>query len=88
MSLEKKDHVSLIKLFYQNGSNLSIALRDYRRLNCLRKGSKSRQALRKIIQKFQETGDSGIMQGRGRKRVSNETVLEVAHAVVERESSY
>ena len=86
--MEKKDRALLIKLFYQNGSNLSIALREYRRLNCLRKGPMSRQALKKMIQKFEETEVLGVMRGRGRKRISNETVEEVALAVVERESGF
>ena len=38
-----------------------------------------------MIQKFEETGDSGVMRGRGRKWISNETEEEVAFAVLERE---
>ena len=44
------------------------------------------QALKKKIKKFEETGDFGVMQGRGWKRNSNETVKEVALAVLEKES--
>lgn len=66
MALEKKDRALLVKLFYQNGGNLSTALREYRRLKCLRKGPMSRQALKKMIQKFEETGDLGVMRRRGR----------------------
>ena len=54
----------LIKLFYQFGGNLSTALGENRRLNCLHKGPMSRQALKKIIQKFEETGDLFVMRGR------------------------
>ena len=39
-----------------------------------------------MIQKFEEIGNLGVMRGRGRKRISNETVDEVAFAIVERES--
>ncbi|GBL61795.1 hypothetical protein AVEN_273679-1 [Araneus ventricosus] len=46
----------------------------------------SRQALKKMIIKFEETGESGVLQGRGWKRLSNETAEEVALAVVERAS--
>ena len=81
--MEKKDRALLIKLFYQNGSNLSIALREYRRLNCLRKGPMSRHALKKMIQKFDATWNLGMMRGKGRKRISNETVEKVALAVLE-----
>ena len=46
----------------------------------------SRQALQKKIQKFEETGHLGVILGRGRKRILNETVKEVAFDAVERES--
>ena len=39
-----------------------------------------------MIQKVEETGDLGVIQGRGRKRISNEAAEEVAFDVVERES--
>ena len=74
----------MIKLFHQNGGNLSTTFHAYRRLNCLRKGPMSTQALKKMIQKFEETGDLRVMQER--EGISNETVEEVAFAVVERES--
>ena len=45
----------------------------------------SSQALKKMIQKFGETRDLGVMRGRVRKRISNE-IVEVAFDVVERES--
>ncbi|GBM41905.1 hypothetical protein AVEN_13623-1 [Araneus ventricosus] len=56
MSLEKKERALLMKLFYRNGSNLSTALREYQRLKSLRKGPMSRQALRKMITKFEGLG--------------------------------
>ena len=43
--------------------------------------------MEKMIQKFVETRDLGVMQERGRKRISNEAVEAVAFDVVERESS-
>ena len=46
----------------------------------------SRQALKKIIQKFEKTKDLSVVRGRGRKQISYETVEEVAFDVVERES--
>ena len=39
-----------------------------------------------MIQKFEETGDLGVMQGRGRPRISNETIEEVVFDIVERKS--
>lgn len=87
MALEKKERALLVKLFYQNGNNLSSALREYRRLKGLRKGPMSRQALKKMMTKFEETGELRVLQGRGRKRISQETAEEVALAVVDRASA-
>ena len=42
----------------------------------------SRQALKKIIKKFEETGYLHVI--RGRERISNETVEKVAYASFER----
>ena len=41
-----------------------------------------------MIQKFQEIWDLGVRRERGRKRILNEIVEEVAFAVVERESCF
>ncbi|GFV56749.1 uncharacterized protein TNCV_2539511 [Trichonephila clavipes] len=40
-----------------------------------------------MIMKFEETGNLGVLPGRGRKSVGTETVEEVATAMVERASS-
>ncbi|GFW28799.1 hypothetical protein TNCV_201221 [Trichonephila clavipes] len=63
------------------------ALREYHHLKDLPKGPISRIDLKKMIMKFQETGDLGVLPGRGRKPVRTESVQEVATAVVERASS-
>ena len=42
----------------------------------------SRQALKKMIQKFEKTGDLGVVRGRERKQISNKTEEEVAFDVV------
>ena len=39
-----------------------------------------------MIQKFEETRDLGVMRGRGKKQISNETMEEVALDAVESES--
>ncbi|GBN77288.1 hypothetical protein AVEN_170385-1 [Araneus ventricosus] len=83
MHLEKKQRSLRVKLFYQNDSNLSTSLREYRRLKSLRKGHMLRQALKKMITKFEETGEFGVLQGKGQQRLSNETVEEVVLSVVE-----
>lgn len=87
MPLQKKDRALLVKLFYQNGSNSVAALREYRRLKGLRKGPMSKNGLKKMIMKFEATGDFGVQPGRGRKPVANETVADVTTAVVERAST-
>ncbi|GFV93907.1 hypothetical protein TNCV_1811621 [Trichonephila clavipes] len=43
------------------------ALRKYRRLKNLQKGPISRIGLRKMVMKFEETGDMGVLPGRARK---------------------
>ena len=77
----------LIKLFYQNGENLLIALREYLRLNCLQKGPMAGFE-KKNNEKFEETANLGVMRRRGRKWMANEIVEEVAFAVVERKSGF
>ncbi|GBO24238.1 hypothetical protein AVEN_98315-1 [Araneus ventricosus] len=77
-----------MKLCFQNNSNLSTALLEYRRLKGLRKGNTLRQALKKMITKFEETEDLDLLLGRGRKRLSDETEKEVVLAVVERAADY
>ncbi|GFT32039.1 hypothetical protein TNCV_3468721 [Trichonephila clavipes] len=67
-----------------NGSNHLAALCEYRRLKDLQKGLISRIGLRKMIIKFEETGNLSMLPGRGRKSVGTETGEEVAIAVVER----
>ena len=46
------------------------------------KRSYVKAGFKKMIQKFEETGYLGVKQERGRKRISNETVEEMAFAVV------
>ncbi|GFT35476.1 hypothetical protein TNCV_1717941, partial [Trichonephila clavipes] len=48
------------KLFYQNGSNHLAALFENRRLKHLQKGPVSRIDLKKIIVKFEDTGDLDV----------------------------
>ncbi|GBM23347.1 hypothetical protein AVEN_97754-1 [Araneus ventricosus] len=44
----------------------------------------SRRALKKMITKFQDPGELGVLPKRGRKRLTNETAEEVALTDVER----
>ncbi|KFM69287.1 hypothetical protein X975_02108, partial [Stegodyphus mimosarum] len=47
----------------------------------------SKNGLKKMIMEFEETRDLGVLSGNGRKPVANETIEEIATAVVERASS-
>ncbi|GFT35979.1 uncharacterized protein TNCV_4342891 [Trichonephila clavipes] len=51
----------------RNGSSDLADLREYRRLKDLRKGPISRIDLRKMIMKFEEAGNLGVLPGRGQK---------------------
>ncbi|GFV43933.1 hypothetical protein TNCV_492591 [Trichonephila clavipes] len=66
-----------------NDSNHLAALREYRRLKHVRKGPISKIGL-KMIMKFEDNGNLGVLRGKGRKPIGTETVEEVATAVVER----
>ncbi|GBM70864.1 hypothetical protein AVEN_76819-1 [Araneus ventricosus] len=50
------------------------------------KGRMSPFALRKMIQKFETTGQLGILPGRGRKQIPSPSVEDMATAVVEASS--
>ncbi|GBN13339.1 hypothetical protein AVEN_136095-1 [Araneus ventricosus] len=52
----------------------------------IRRGPMSPCALRKMIQKFETTGDLGIFPGRRRKQIPSSSVEDVATAVVEASS--
>ncbi|GBM57910.1 hypothetical protein AVEN_237791-1 [Araneus ventricosus] len=52
----------------------------------VRRGPMSPCSLRKMIQKFETTGQLGIFSGRGRKQIPSSSVEDVATAVVEASS--
>ncbi|GBO17477.1 hypothetical protein AVEN_21163-1 [Araneus ventricosus] len=57
MAFEKKERPLLLKLFYQNGSNLSTALLEYPCSKDLQKGNMSRK---NMIIKFEGIGNLGF----------------------------
>ena len=77
----------LVKLFYKNQQNSVAALKEFRRMKKLRRGPMSPYGLRKMMQKFETTGQLGILPGRGRKQIQSSRVENVATAVVEASSS-
>ncbi|GFU39462.1 uncharacterized protein TNCV_5011201 [Trichonephila clavipes] len=83
----KKKTALRVKRFYQNGSSHLAALREYLRVKDLRKGPISKIGFWKVIMKFEERGDLGVLPGRGPTTVGTETAEEVSSAVVEKVSS-
>ena len=73
-----------MKLCYLNLSNAAAGLRKFRRRNNLRKGPLSINAVKAMVKKFEKTGSLTTRPGRGRKPVSEVTIIDVATAIVER----
>ena len=69
-----------MKLFYLNGSKSSAALREYCCMKGLRRGPMSTNGLKKMIMKFENTGDFSVAPGKGRQLIPLEVVDEVAVA--------
>lgn len=88
MTLNKKERALLVKIFYQNGSNYSATLKEYRRMKRLRRGPMSVNGLKNMISKFEETGELGVIPGtRGRRPVNPETVQQIDNAIATTSSS-
>ncbi|GBM05025.1 hypothetical protein AVEN_60221-1 [Araneus ventricosus] len=85
----QKDWTQLVKLFYKNGDCAAIALKKFRTLKGLRSGSGPTTAfgLKKIIDKFEETGSFDAKCGRGKKTIASMSVEDVATALQEESSS-
>lgn len=84
MRLTLAQRALLVKLFYLNQSNAAAALREFRSRNNLRKGPLSINAVKAMVKKFETTGSLTTRPGRGRKPVSEDTITDVATAIVER----
>ncbi|GBN40166.1 hypothetical protein AVEN_135523-1 [Araneus ventricosus] len=66
----------LAKLFYKNGDCAKIALQKFRTLKGLRSGSVTMTAfgLKKVNDKFEESGSFDVKYGRGRKAIVSTSV--------------
>ena len=64
------------------------ALREYRCINGLRRGPMLANGLKKMMMKFENTGDFGVAPGRGRQPIPMEVVDEVAVAVADRAPNF
>ncbi|GBL95532.1 hypothetical protein AVEN_54133-1 [Araneus ventricosus] len=61
-TLHEKEIV--VKLFYLNQQNSVATVKEFRRMKQIRRGPMSPCALRKMIQKFETTGQLGILPGK------------------------
>ncbi|GBM06737.1 hypothetical protein AVEN_62984-1 [Araneus ventricosus] len=89
MTLLLKDGALLVKFFYKNGDCAAIALNKFRILKGLRRGSGPMTAfgLKKLIDKFEESGSFDVKFGRERKAIASTSVDDVATALQEASSS-
>ncbi|GBM06913.1 hypothetical protein AVEN_147851-1 [Araneus ventricosus] len=89
MTLSLKDRALPVKLFYKNGDCAAISLKKFRTLKGLRSGSGPMTAfgLKKMIDKFEESGSFDVKCGRGRKAIASTSVKDVATALQEASSS-
>jgi hypothetical protein len=85
MPLSLPDRALILKLFYVNSSNAAAALREFRHVKGMRKGKgpMTPSSLRRMVNKFEETGSFTIKCGRGRKPVPIPIQEEIATAIVE-----
>ncbi|GFW73047.1 hypothetical protein TNCV_831661 [Trichonephila clavipes] len=87
MPLQKKNRSSFTgKTALEERQQPLSSLRENRRLKDLRKGPTSKNGLRKMIMKFEETGNLGVLPGRGRKPVRSKwsiSVTRVGDSVVD-----
>ncbi|GBO26006.1 hypothetical protein AVEN_131381-1 [Araneus ventricosus] len=69
MTLSLKYRALLVKLFYKNGDCAAIALKKFRTLKGLRSSSGPMTAfgLKKMIDKFEESGSFEVKCGRGKE---------------------
>ncbi|GBN78066.1 hypothetical protein AVEN_257070-1 [Araneus ventricosus] len=89
MTLSFKDRALIVKYFYKNGDCAAIALKKFRTLKGLRSGSgpMTTFGLKKMINKFEESGSFDVKWGRGRKAIASTSVEDVATALQEKSSS-
>ncbi|GBM61562.1 hypothetical protein AVEN_96160-1 [Araneus ventricosus] len=89
MTLSLKDRALLVKLFHKNGDCAAIALKKFRTLKGLRSGSGPITAfgLKKMIDKFEESGSFDVKCGRRRKAIASTSAEDVATALQEASST-
>ncbi|GFV37059.1 uncharacterized protein TNCV_2382061 [Trichonephila clavipes] len=83
MAVTLPERALLVKLFYESKGNAAAALREFRRLKNLPKGSLLPQALKRMIARFEKTGHLGVQPGRGRKSTRSDVIEVVATDIVD-----
>ena len=83
MAVTLPERALLVKLFYENKENAAAALRKFRLIKNLHKGPLLQQALKRMIARFEKSGDLRIQSGRGRKPTRSDIVEDVETAIVE-----
>ncbi|GBM14266.1 hypothetical protein AVEN_167343-1 [Araneus ventricosus] len=85
MTLSLNDRALLMKLFYKNSDWAVIAWKKFLSLKGLRSGSGLMPTfgLKKMIDKFKESGSFDVKCGRGRKAIASTSVEDVATALQE-----
>ena len=88
MTLSKKERALLMKIFYQNGSNNSATLKEFRRMKRLRRGPMSVNGLKTMISVFEETAELGVIPDTRERRPENlERVQQIDDAIATKRSS-
>ncbi|GBN73618.1 hypothetical protein AVEN_91076-1 [Araneus ventricosus] len=89
MTLSLEDRALLVKHLYENGDCAAIALKKFRALKGLRSGSGSMTAfgLKKMTDKFEESGSFDVKCGRARTAIASTSVKDWATALQEASSS-
>src|SRR6185437_6934093 len=77
MSLTDQQRINLIRCYHQSGDSLARGFRQYRRENGLFHGPCSREALRKLVLKFEVQGSVLTQKRSGRPSVSDIDVAEI-----------
>ncbi|GBO10116.1 hypothetical protein AVEN_151251-1 [Araneus ventricosus] len=85
MTLSLEDRALLVQLSYKNGDCAAIALKKFQTLKSLRRNSGPMTAfgLKKLIDKFEESGSFDVKCGRGRKAIASTSVEDVATSLQE-----
>ncbi|GFT45638.1 uncharacterized protein NPIL_362581 [Nephila pilipes] len=84
--LTLQEKVLFVKLFYHIQQNSVAAVKECCRIKRARRGPLSPCVLRKMIQKFETTGQLSINPGRGRKQIPSSRVKNVATEIFEASS--